>query len=265
MARAELEKIGRMTWQERVMLLVFGLVAALWTTTRFHGIDYSAVALLGICILLVSNVLNWEDLLAERAAWDVFIWYGGMIRMAEALGETGITRRLAETASNFTVGWRWGFALTLLAVIYFYAHYAFASISAHALAMFVPFLLVIIGAGAPAGLAVLVPGAFFESIGWPDALWNDAGSDIFRSGVCLAAHVVAVGTGSVDSKHHYLGHCWRLVVEADWLLVVRIRETSEQTERHGKKRQRWVNGIGKESRSVSFRACSVCFVVSLQL
>jgi DASS family divalent anion:Na+ symporter len=156
MAKAELEKIGKMSWQERIMLFVFALVASLWTTTKLHGIDYSAVAMLGICLLLLTNVLNWEDLLAERAAWDVFIWYGGMLRLAEALGETGITRRFAEMASNFTVGWRWGFALVLLAVVYFYAHYAFASISAHALAMYVPFLLVIIGAGAPAGLAVLV-------------------------------------------------------------------------------------------------------------
>ena len=155
-AKAELEKLGKMSWQERIMLFVFALVASLWTTTKLHGIDYSAVAMLGICLLLLTNVLNWEDLLAERAAWDVFIWYGGMLRLAESLGETGLTRRFADTASHFTIGWRWGFALALLAVIYFYAHYAFASISAHALAMYVPFLLVTIGAGAPVGLTVLL-------------------------------------------------------------------------------------------------------------
>lgn len=163
LAQAELDRMGKMTWQERTMLIVFAVVASLWTTTKLHGIDYAAVAMLGICLLLLTNVLDWEDLLAERAAWDVFIWYGGMVRLAEALGETGITKRLAETASNFTVGWRWGAALALLAVLYFYAHYAFASISAHALAMFTPFLLVIIGAGAPAGLAVLLL-AYFSNL-----------------------------------------------------------------------------------------------------
>ena len=109
-------------------LLVFALVASLWTTTRLHGVDYSAVAMLGICLLLLSNVLNWQDLLAEHAAWDVFVWYGGMLRLAEALGETGITKRFAETAAEFTVTWKWGAALALLAVLYCYAHYAFASI-----------------------------------------------------------------------------------------------------------------------------------------
>jgi DASS family divalent anion:Na+ symporter len=138
------------------MLLVFALVASLWTTTKWHGIDYSAVAMLGICVLLVGGVIDWEDALAERSAWDVFIWYGGMLRLAEALGETGITKRFAEAASNFTGNWKWWAALSLLALIYFYAHYAFASISAHALAMYMPFLLVIMAAGAPAGPAALM-------------------------------------------------------------------------------------------------------------
>jgi divalent anion:Na+ symporter, DASS family len=153
-AQIELDLMGPMKRQEKVMLLVFALVASLWITTRLHGIDYAAVAMFGVCILLLNGAIDWEDILAERAAWDVFIWYGGMVRLAEALGESGITRRFAEGASNFTSGWQWWAALAVLALIYFYAHYAFASISAHALAMYTPFLLVIVAAGAPAGLAV---------------------------------------------------------------------------------------------------------------
>ena len=41
-------------------------------------------------------------------------------------------------------------------LIYFYAHYGFASITAHATAMFTPFLVVVIAAGAPPLLAVLL-------------------------------------------------------------------------------------------------------------
>jgi len=146
------------------MLSVFALIGFLWgTTNRLHGLDYVVVALVGICVLLICGVLDWSDLIAERAAWDVFIWYGGMLRLAEALGETGITKRFAETASSFTTGWRWAAALALLALIYFYAHYAFASISAHALAMYLPFLIVIIAAGAPTVLAVVLL-AYFSNL-----------------------------------------------------------------------------------------------------
>jgi DASS family divalent anion:Na+ symporter len=154
-ASKELKLMGPMKWSEWLMLVVFGVVAILWMTNRFHGIDYAAVALLGISVLLITGVLDWEDLITEKAAWAVFIWYGGLIRMAEALGQTGLTKRFAEAAAGLTTGWKWWLALASLLLIYFYAHYVFASITAHVTAMFVPFLIVILAAGAPPYLAVL--------------------------------------------------------------------------------------------------------------
>lgn len=155
LASEELQRMGPMRTGEKLMLLVFTLVAALWMTTAFHHMNYAAVALLGISVLLLSGVLNWEDVISESGAWDVFIWYGGLVRMAEALGETGITKRFAETAAGFTTNWTWWAALALLLFVYFYAHYGFASITAHATAMYIPFLTVILAAGAPPYLAVL--------------------------------------------------------------------------------------------------------------
>lgn len=163
-ASKELKLMGPMKWSERLMLLVFGLVAILWITTKLHGIDYAVVAMLGISVLLVTGVLDWEDLISEKAAWAVFIWYGGLIRMAEALGQTGLTKRFAEAAAGLTTGWKWWLALASLLLIYFYAHYVFASITAHVTAMFVPFLIVILAAGAPAYLAVLSL-AYFSNLG----------------------------------------------------------------------------------------------------
>jgi DASS family divalent anion:Na+ symporter len=163
-AQTELDKMGPVSVHEKLMLSVFVMVALLWGTTNWlHSIDYSVVALLGICTLLLAKVLDWDDLMNERAAWDVFIWYGGMVRMAEALGETGLTKKFAEVSASFTQGWQWGAALAVLALIYFYAHYSFASITAHASAMFVPFLVVVIAAGAPPYLAVLVL-AYFSNL-----------------------------------------------------------------------------------------------------
>lgn len=154
-AQAELDKIGPMVRGEKLMLAVFCLVALLWMTPSVHGIHYAVVALLGVCALLLLGVVEWADLLAERQAWDTFIWYGGLVRMAEALGETGVTKRFAEVTGAWTSGWDWAPALAILVLIYFYAHYAFASITAHATAMFTPFLVVAMGAGAPPQLAVL--------------------------------------------------------------------------------------------------------------
>jgi DASS family divalent anion:Na+ symporter len=190
-AREELLRMGPMTWAEKMMLLVFTLVATLWivgdklpawTGGRVPAIHYAVVALVGICVLLLSNVLEWEDLLRERNAWDVFIWYGGLVRMAEALGETGITKKFADAAAGLTIGWAWWVALTVLLLVYFYAHYGFASITAHVSAMYIPFLAVIIAAGAPPILAVLML-AYFSNLGaslthygtTPAPIWFGAG------------------------------------------------------------------------------------------
>jgi DASS family divalent anion:Na+ symporter len=163
-ASKELTLMGPMKWAERLMLMVFGLVAILWITTKLHGIDYAVVAMVGISVLLVTGVLDWEDLISEKPAWAVFIWYGGLIRMAEALGQTGLTKRFAEAAAGLTTGWKWWLALASLLLIYFYAHYVFASITAHVTAMFVPFLIVILAAGTPVHLAVLSL-AYFSNLG----------------------------------------------------------------------------------------------------
>jgi divalent anion:Na+ symporter, DASS family len=155
-ASHELARMGPMTAHERLMLATFALVALLWMTTALHGINYAVVALIGISALLVCGVLEWSELTTERAAWEVFIWYGGMVRLAGALGETGLTQRFAQAAAAFTAGWPWALALAVLLLVYFYSHYGFASITAHATAMFKPFLLVMLAAGAPPWLAVLL-------------------------------------------------------------------------------------------------------------
>jgi divalent anion:Na+ symporter, DASS family len=153
-ARGELKRMGAMSGGEKLMLLTFLLVASLWMTSSLHGLHYAVVALLGICVLLLSGVLQWDDVLGEKGAWDVFIWYGGLVRMAEGLGEAGLTRQFAESAASFTAGWSWAPAMAVLLFVYFYAHYGFASITAHVSAMYTPFLVVILAAGAPPYLAL---------------------------------------------------------------------------------------------------------------
>jgi len=155
LAQEELTRMGPMRRGEKIMSAVFALVAGLWMTTALHHINYAVVALLGISVLFLSGVLSWDEITGERPAWDVFIWYGGFLGMAEALSASGVTSRFAGASAAMTAGWAWGAALAMLLFVYFYAHYGFASITAHVTAMFTPFLLVLVAAGAPPLMAVL--------------------------------------------------------------------------------------------------------------
>ena len=163
-ARGELAKIGPWSVKEKIMLAVLVGVVAFWVTKdHLHSIDTSMVALSGVCLLLVTNVVNWRDLLGEHNAWSSFIWYGGLVHMASELSNTGLTKLFAERMSTMTAGLTWAAALAILLLIYFYSHYFFASITAHVLAMLVPFLTVMLFAGAPVGLTVLLL-AYFSNL-----------------------------------------------------------------------------------------------------
>jgi DASS family divalent anion:Na+ symporter len=153
-ARSELLKMGPLSRSEWITLLVFAGVGLMWLTTVWHGVDVTLVALVGLGILLVTGTMTWQTAAAERSAWDVFVWYGGMLRMGELLNNTGSTRVFAEHVAGMFGGIPWQVVLIAILIIFFYAHYFFASITAHMLAMFPPFIAVLIGIGVPPLLAV---------------------------------------------------------------------------------------------------------------
>ena len=66
MIREELKGLGKMSFQEWVMLGVFILALVLWATSQFTKLDATTVAFLGISILLATGVLIWDDVKSEK-------------------------------------------------------------------------------------------------------------------------------------------------------------------------------------------------------
>jgi len=159
-ARGELEKMGPVSTHEMLLLATFVLVAALWASSSWLELDYTVVALGGLSMLLVTGVLPWSELLTERTAWDIFIWYGGLVRLAEGITDFGVTARFAEASASLVQGFPWPVAFAALLLVYFFAHYGFASITAHVTAMFIPFTTLVIAAGAPPRLTVIAFACF---------------------------------------------------------------------------------------------------------
>jgi DASS family divalent anion:Na+ symporter len=153
-ASGELRRMGPMTRQEWMVAAVFVTVCAMWVTSGWHKIDITITALCGGAALLLTGTLTWEDVVRERAAWDIFIWYGGLLRLGKALNDAGSTTAFAQGIGGVFAGMEWPALLALSILIYFYAHYAFASITAHILAMFPAFLALLAAKGAPLGIVV---------------------------------------------------------------------------------------------------------------
>jgi DASS family divalent anion:Na+ symporter len=154
-AADELAKMGAMKAAEWILTTVFVTVCFFWVTSRTTwGVDITVTALLGCMVLLVTGVLTWEDIRGEKAGWGIFIWYGGLYRLAQGLNDAGVTKAFANAVGGQLEGYGWVTLFAITIVVYFYAHYAFASITAHMLSMFPAFLAVLLMKGAPAGLAV---------------------------------------------------------------------------------------------------------------
>ena len=154
-AGEELTRMGPVRGREAVVAVVFLGVIALWVASSWVSwLSATLVALLGITALFLSQALTWKSALDERSAWDVFVWYGGLLMLGGVLNDTGVTTIFAEWFGSFFAGVSWVVVFVATLVIYFYAHYFFASTTAHALAMYPPFLVLLIGLGAPPALVV---------------------------------------------------------------------------------------------------------------
>ena len=149
-ARRELAAMGKMTAPEWIVCGVFLGVCGLWI---FSKLDASVPPLLGSGVLLVTGVLNWAELMADRIAWDVFVWYGGLFELARALGEANVTPVFANRVGSSLAGYGVVTLFVVALLVYFYSHYGFASITAHTLAMYPAFCTVMLVKGVPPGLA----------------------------------------------------------------------------------------------------------------
>jgi DASS family divalent anion:Na+ symporter len=159
-ARERLHGMGPMGRPERMMLGVFGLVLVLWVTGQWNGLSPTTVAYIGLAVLLLTRTLDWQDLLRETGAWDALIWFGGLVMLAGEMDRAGLTKAFARAASSLVAGWPWWLALSVLLLVYLYAHYAFASLTAHVTAMFPAFFAVATSLGAPPLVAALALGYF---------------------------------------------------------------------------------------------------------
>ena len=160
LAREKLAEMGAMSRDEKVISCVFAGALLLWSTSQYTHVNATIAALLGVTVMLMANVLTWKDVLGEQGAWDGMMWMGGIVGLAGALNKIGFIGWFAQSVTGLLGGVSWQLTLGVLFLVYLYSHYAFASLSGHATAMYAAFLAVAVAAGAPPyfaaiGIAVL--------------------------------------------------------------------------------------------------------------
>ena len=164
LAQSELTKLGPMRTPEYITLGVLGLMLLMWAgvPTWLFGAAYdlnaTTTAWIGLSLLLVTGVLDWEDILKAKSAWDTLIWFAALVMMATFLGKLGLVTWFAQSIqqSISALGLGWVSATAILVLVYFYSHYFFASTTAHITAMYAAFFAAGVALGAPPMMLALV-------------------------------------------------------------------------------------------------------------
>lgn len=141
-AGAELAKMGRVSRHEIAMAGLALLALAGWI---FGGplIDATTVALAAIALMLIFRIVNWDDILANKPAWNVLVWFATLVVLADGLNKVGFIGWVGTWAAGAMAGYPPLTVMTLLVALFFGIHYLFASLTAHTTAV----LPVILAAG----------------------------------------------------------------------------------------------------------------------
>ena len=138
-AAHELRRMGPVSRREATMAGIAVLALALWI---FAGqwLNPTTAALIAFCLMLLTGVLSWRDVVGYTDAWRVLVWFATLVTLADGLERVGFLTwfagRMAADLSSVPATTR----LVLFVAVFFVAHYMFASLTAHATALLPVFL-----------------------------------------------------------------------------------------------------------------------------
>jgi len=142
-AAKQLSEMGKVSAKEFLMMSLAFVALLLWI---FAGswIDPTMVAIGVLVAMILTGVITWDDLLGYRQAWNMLIWFGTLVALADGLKIVGFLAWFAAATSGLLQGLPVIWVVVLMVTIYFLVHYMFASLTAHATALLPVFLTMVV-------------------------------------------------------------------------------------------------------------------------
>jgi len=166
-AASEIKAMGPLSRSEWIMAGLVVLAMFLWITGSnadislpvlgSNYINATMVVLVVISLLLITKVIDFADIVAEKSAWEVFFYFTSLLTLASGLNEIGFIKWVAEMFAKPLAGTSAQMALIALVALFFWIHYFFSSITSHAAAVLPVVLAVGLGVtGVPIGILTLL-------------------------------------------------------------------------------------------------------------
>ena len=99
-ARRALRALGPLTRDERIVAATCVVMVGLWALAATLHLDSTAVAFLGLGVLLVSGALTLGDIAKEGEVLGIFIWFAVLFALSSQLNELGFMEFLGQPAGR---------------------------------------------------------------------------------------------------------------------------------------------------------------------
>ena len=98
-AAKELEKMGPLSQKEITLGILVVIALLLWI---FGGdiMEATTAAIVVISLMLLLNVVTWDDITANKAAWNTLAWFATLVALADGLTRVGFVKWFAETVAG---------------------------------------------------------------------------------------------------------------------------------------------------------------------
>ncbi|KRR17713.1 citrate:succinate antiporter [Bradyrhizobium lablabi] len=142
---SELKTMGSLSRNEWIMAALVLLAMFLWICGSnptislpllgSNFINPTMVVFVVISLMLLTGVIEFEDIVREKSAWEVFFYFTSLLTLSSGLNEIGFIKWVAEGYAKELAGLGPTLGLILLVSFFFWVHYFFSSITSHAAAV----------------------------------------------------------------------------------------------------------------------------------
>ncbi len=143
-AAAELEKLGKITPKELLMAGLAIVALLLWIFGKNFGIHSTTAAISVVSVMVLANVITWDDVISNKAAFNVLIWFASLVAMAAGLKKVGVLAWIGSSAEVYLSGMSPTMLILSMLLFFFVLHYFFASTTAHTTALMPIFIAIAI-------------------------------------------------------------------------------------------------------------------------
>jgi DASS family divalent anion:Na+ symporter len=155
-AAEQLKAMGPLSRKEWITGITFIGMVLCWALSKQLGTDNTAIAFLGLAILMLTEIFTLEDMKSSGDALGTLIWFASLYTLSSYLNKFGFMSYIGEHLSAGVEGLSWPVVYVSLVVLYVLIHYLFVSQTAQMLALFGIFMGVAIEAGVPPTLIALM-------------------------------------------------------------------------------------------------------------